>query len=174
MSEEDKASGIFARVQEAIDSGSFQQQVIAVALLRLTPVVPFRQAPQLRETKMQTKACAHCLGRMVSLACPFLKHGISLLCSASNYLLGATPLKFSAYLGGSLIGLSFWCAIYATLGGASRGVFKSGISLDVLLDDLLRQASTYTQDAGIALLVLGVLVLIAYQVGGLWQGEQSN
>ena len=42
MSEEDKASGMFARVQEAIDSGSFQQQVIAVALLRLTPVVPFR------------------------------------------------------------------------------------------------------------------------------------
>ena len=123
---------------------------------------------------MQSKLCLHCLGRMFPLPRPLLKHGASLLCSASNYLLGATPLKFSAYLGGSLVGLSFWCAIYATLGGASRGLFKSGISLDVLLDDLLRQASTYTQDAGIALLVLGVLVLIAYQVGGLWQGEQSN
>jgi len=45
---------------------------------------------------------------------------VSPLCSATNYLLGATPLKFPAYLVGSLAGLTFWCSIYATLGGAGR------------------------------------------------------
>ena len=32
----------FKGIQEAIDKGSFAQQSIAVAVLRLTPVVPFR------------------------------------------------------------------------------------------------------------------------------------
>ena len=41
--EEPREKGfMFARVQAAVDSGSFQQQLIAVTLLRLTPVVPFR------------------------------------------------------------------------------------------------------------------------------------
>lgn len=44
ISEEQRQSGIFNRVQNAIESGSFQQQVVAVTLLRLTPVVPFRSA----------------------------------------------------------------------------------------------------------------------------------
>lgn len=39
---EDQQTGIFAKVQSAVESGSFQQQVVAVTLLRLTPVVPFR------------------------------------------------------------------------------------------------------------------------------------
>ena len=32
----------FQGIQDAIDKGSFTQQTIAVAVLRLTPVVPFR------------------------------------------------------------------------------------------------------------------------------------
>ena len=40
--EETKSSGLLSKVEKAIDSGSFQQQVVAVMLLRLTPVVPFR------------------------------------------------------------------------------------------------------------------------------------
>ena len=44
ISEEQRQSGIFSRVQNAIESGSFQEQVVAVTLLRLTPVVPFRSA----------------------------------------------------------------------------------------------------------------------------------
>ena len=43
-----------------------------------------------------------------------------LQCSATNYLLGATPLKFPAFLVGSLAGLTVWCSIYAALGGAGR------------------------------------------------------
>lgn len=44
MSEEQRQSGLFTRVQNAIESGSVQQQVVAVTLLRLTPVIPFRSA----------------------------------------------------------------------------------------------------------------------------------
>lgn len=42
MSEEQRQSGILTRVQNAIESGSIQEQVVAVTLLRLTPVIPFR------------------------------------------------------------------------------------------------------------------------------------
>ena len=37
-----KMESKFQGIQDAIDQGSFAQQAIAVALLRLTPVVPFR------------------------------------------------------------------------------------------------------------------------------------
>ena len=88
-----------------------------------------------------------------------------MLCSASNYLLGATPLKFNAYLLGSLVGLSFWCTLFAAVGSAGREVFKSGTSLDVILDDLLGRAGDLTELAGIgmALLALGTLGYYAYQ-----------
>jgi uncharacterized membrane protein YdjX (TVP38/TMEM64 family) len=126
ISEEQRQSGIFARVQGAIESGSFQQQVVAVTLLRLTPVVPF---------------------------------------SATNYLLGATPLKFPAYLIGSLVGLTFWSSVYAGLGGAGRELLKGGVSLDVLFEDLLARASGYTQDAAIVMAALGVSALLYYKFG---------
>ena len=47
-SESSKQSAVveskFQGIQDAIDKGSFTQQAIAVAVLRLTPVVPFRCA----------------------------------------------------------------------------------------------------------------------------------
>lgn len=126
ISEETRQSGIFSRVQNAVESGNFQQQVVAVMLLRLTPVVPF---------------------------------------SATNYLLGATPLKFPAYLVGSLAGLTFWCTIYASLGGAGRELLKGGVSVDVLFEDLLNRASGYTQDAAIVMAALGISALLYYKFG---------
>ena len=42
ITDEEQKKGIFAKVQDAVDSGSLRQQLVAVALLRLTPVVPFR------------------------------------------------------------------------------------------------------------------------------------
>lgn len=35
-------TGAFAKVEDAIEAGSFWQQVSAVVLLRMTPVIPFR------------------------------------------------------------------------------------------------------------------------------------
>lgn len=103
---------------------------------------------------------------------PFL-----LPCSASNYLLGATPLKFSAYMVGSAVGLSFWCTLFAAVGSAGREVFKSGTSLDVILDDLLGRAGDLTETAaiGMALLGLGTLGYYAYQrVGHDAQSEEES
>ena len=98
------------------------------------------------------------------------------LCSASNYLLGATPLKFSAYLLGSLIGLSFWCTLFAAVGSAGRELFLSGASLDVLLEDLLGKAGNLTETAGVgmACLGLGAAGYFAYnQIGGHSDADQD-
>ncbi|KAL6751419.1 snare associated Golgi protein-domain-containing protein [Haematococcus lacustris] len=83
-----------AKVEAAIEAGGLGKQVTAVALLRLTPVVPF---------------------------------------SASNYLLGLTPLRLPAFLAGTLVGMSVWSAVYAGLGGASRGLLEGGQDIEELL-----------------------------------------
>jgi uncharacterized membrane protein YdjX (TVP38/TMEM64 family) len=70
-----------AAVTRAIESGGFMQQVTAITLLRLTPVVPF---------------------------------------SASNYLLGLTPVQLGPLVVGTVAGMSVWSVLYASLGGASK------------------------------------------------------
>lgn len=81
------------------------------------------------------------------------------LCSATNYLLGATPLQFPAYAAGSLAGLTFWCSIYATLGAAGRELLRGGLGLDVLFDELLSKAGSYTEDAAIIMGIVGLGIL---------------
>ncbi|KAI8465569.1 MAG: snare associated Golgi protein-domain-containing protein [Monoraphidium minutum] len=105
----------WAAVERAIESGGFFKQVTAIALLRLTPVVPY---------------------------------------SATNYLLGLTPVQAPAFLIGTLAGMSVWAVLYASLGGASRALLDGGADLELLLVDLGEKASSYSQD--IAALGLGV------------------
>ena len=95
-------------------------------------------------------------------------------CSASNYLLGATPLKFSAYLVGSLVGLSFWCTLFAAVGSAGREVFLSGASLDVLLDDLLSRAGSLTETAGIGMALFGLAALGYYAYQQIGEGSEAQ
>jgi hypothetical protein len=57
-------------------------------------------------------------------------------CSASNYLLGMTPLGFPAFLTGSLAGMSVWSLVYASLGGASRALLQEGVDPQLLLAGL--------------------------------------
>lgn len=102
----------------AIETGGFWKQFTAVALLRLTPVVPF---------------------------------------SASNYLLGLTPLQLPAFLGGTVIGLGFWSVFYASLGGASRRLLNQGVRLDVILSDLAEQSGRYSQTIAVLLLAGGLM-----------------
>ena len=80
--------------------------------------------------------------------------------SATNYLLGATPLQFPAYIAGSLVGLTFWCSIYATLGAAGRELLRGGLGLDVLFDELLSKAGSYTEDAAIIMGVVGICIAL--------------
>lgn len=84
-----------AAVNRAIEQGGFMRQAAAVALLRLTPVVPF---------------------------------------SASNYLLGLTPVQLGPLVLGTLAGMSVWSVLYASLGGASRVLLQSGADLGELMD----------------------------------------
>ena len=53
-------------------------------------------------------------------------------CSASNYLLGMTPLEVPAFMTGTLAGMTVWGLVYASLGGASRSLLKSGVDPEQL------------------------------------------
>ena len=54
-------------------------------------------------------------------------------CSASNYLLGMTPLELPAFMTGTVAGMTVWGIVYASLGGASRSLLKSGMDLEELI-----------------------------------------
>jgi len=73
--------------------------------------------------------------------------------SASNYLLGLTPLPVGPYLTGTIVGMSFWSVVYASLGGASRAVLSKGVDPDVLLGELLETTGNVTSKAGFAALL---------------------
>jgi len=53
--------------------------------------------------------------------------------SASNYLLGLTPVQMPAFLGGTLGGMAVWSVLYASLGGASRKLLDNGADIGSLL-----------------------------------------
>ena len=53
-------------------------------------------------------------------------------CSASNYLLGMTPLELPAFMAGTVAGMTVWGVVYASLGGASRSLLKSGMDTEQL------------------------------------------
>lgn len=53
--------------------------------------------------------------------------------SASNYLLGLTPVQLPAFLGGTLGGMAVWSVLYASLGGASRKLLDNGADIGSLL-----------------------------------------
>ena len=52
------------------------------------------------------------------------------VCSASNYLLGLTPLQYPPFIVGSVGGMAVWAVIYASIGGAGRTLLQSGVSLN--------------------------------------------
>ncbi|KAK9833192.1 hypothetical protein WJX74_009769 [Apatococcus lobatus] len=89
--------------------------------------------------------------------------------SASNYLLGLTPVQLAPFAAGTLSGMAAWCSVYGTLGGAGRSVLKKGTSLDALLSDLISQAELYAEEAGLA---LGVLAVLAGSIW--WLRRQTN
>jgi uncharacterized membrane protein YdjX (TVP38/TMEM64 family) len=82
--------------------------------------------------------------------------------SASNYVLGLTPVSVPAYVGGTFVGVGVWGFVYASLGGASRKLLERGVKMDVLFADLAEKSSRYTAD--IAKLALAAVVVGA----GVW------
>lgn len=82
--------------------------------------------------------------------------------SASNYVLGLTPVSVPAYVGGTFVGVGVWGFVYASLGGASRKLLERGVKMDVLFADLAEKSSRYTAD-------IAKLALAAVLVGaGAW------
>lgn len=104
-------------VKEVIENGGFAQQVVAVMILRLTPVVPF---------------------------------------SASNYVLGLTPVQFPAFLAGTVMGMSVWSVLYASLGAGARRLLDRGVDLSTIFADLAEQATQYSSAAFAVTVGLGV------------------
>ena len=96
-------------------------------------------------------------------------------------MLGLSPLPLAPYLAGTAAGMAFWSVFYASLGGASRSLLRSGVDPDVLLADLLDRASNYTRELAIAGALLGAAALVAAgtslvrrQLGGDASGEQEG
>ncbi len=53
--------------------------------------------------------------------------------SATNYLLGLTPIGLPAFVCGTIGGMAMWAVLYASLGGASRSLLEGGADLELLL-----------------------------------------
>jgi len=113
-----------SEVQRTIERGGLWQQITAITLLRLTPVVPF---------------------------------------SASNYLLGLTPVQLPAFLGGTVGGMTVWSVLYASLGGASRKLLDNGADIGSLLADLGGKASAMSANiAGYSLVIIGGVAVVYF------------
>jgi len=76
--------------------------------------------------------------------------------SASNYALGLSPISFPIYITATALGGSVWASVYASLGAASRALLARGAAIDVLVADLLEQATSVADDAATGLVLLSV------------------
>lgn len=84
--------------------------------------------------------------------------------SASNYVLGLSPLPLAPYLAGTVGGVGFWAVVYASLGGASRSMLNHK-DPDALLADLLSRAGEYTWELTIAGALVACLVAAYFGAG---------
>jgi len=85
--------------------------------------------------------------------------------SISNYMVGLTPVKPLPFVCGTLIGMSPWCLLYATLGKAAGSIlFQDGQAFTIEgLEDLRsavqQQLSQYSEE--MSLFGLGTLVMLS-------------
>lgn len=96
--------------------------------------------------------------------------------SATNYLLGLTPVQVPAFFLGTVAGMSVWSVLYASLGGASRSLLEGGADLELLLADLGEKASGYSQDiaiVGVGMVGVTLVALLLSRRGAGAGGEQG-
>eukprot|EP00798_Chlamydomonas_sp_ICE-L_P026422 gene26422-17521_t len=84
----------------------------------------------------------------------------------SGLLFGPVKVPYGPYAVGTLVGLSGWCILYASLGGAGRVLLDNGSDLSTVMAGLLNQASGYSSTIAtsvIALMATGGLGYVGYQ-----------
>jgi len=93
--------------------------------------------------------------------------------SASNYVLGLSPLSFLPYFGATVVGMTPWAILFASLGSAGRSLLDGGEDFQQVLSELGEKASVYTEEA------LAFAVSAAVVAGGIWafrrqQGDEEG
>jgi uncharacterized membrane protein YdjX (TVP38/TMEM64 family) len=95
--------------------------------------------------------------------------------SASNYLLGLTPLGTLPYLAGTVVGMLPWTVLYAGVGGASRRLLQRGVSIDLLMQDLSERAARVSGDAAGVVAALVAAAAAAYALSqAIGRGQQQQ
>jgi len=84
--------------------------------------------------------------------------------SASSYVLGMTPVPYAPFLAATVTGMMVWGPIYATLGGAGRGLLTSGVDLEEVLARLGQQAGGASEKIAWVALASGGVALAAFLV----------
>lgn len=82
--------------------------------------------------------------------------------SASSYILGLSPLPLAPYAAGTILGMSFWAAVYACIGSASRSLVRSGTSVDTLIRDIIEKAGGFSEATTIAVIGAALAGAVAY------------
>ncbi len=101
--------------------------------------------------------CHSCLVPPLKTCAPLLALPLR---SASNYVLGLSPLPLPPFLAGTAAGMAFWSLFYASLGGASRSLLLRGVDPELLVADMMDKAGQYTRELGVAAVVLAAAALL--------------
>lgn len=67
--------------------------------------------------------------------------------SASNYLLGFTPLEVAPFIGGTALGMLPWALMYTSIGAASRRLLREGANLEDIIGDMTSRAGAVSEYA---------------------------
>ncbi len=94
--------------------------------------------------------------------------------SASNYMLGLSPLPLTPYVSGTVAGMFFWSFIYASFGGASRALLRRGADPDALLNDMLHQAGGVSSEVARVAIIAGCVAASVWGVMYLKKKFQSQ
>lgn len=90
--------------------------------------------------------------------------------SASNYILGLTPVQLPALLAGTVAGMSVWSLLYASLGGASRSLLDGDTDIADVFAELGEQSKALSQNVALVALGLGAVALL---VAGISQATKK-
>eukprot|EP00892_Ulva_mutabilis_P005612 jgi/Ulvmu1/3422/UM016_0041.1 len=87
--------------------------------------------------------------------------------SASNYVLGLTPVPYPPFIGATIVGMAVWSTLLASLGAAGRTLLTSGADFSEVLEQVSAGAGGITRNVLIIALAFGAVAAIAVTSKGL-------